>query len=335
MEQAERTTKGQEKWRVGIRALDYLRRVGARAGSAAMRKIRDGLRALASPYVLALIALIGIVSVANAVWLAQDSHVPQIDEIGYFRASLAWMKLLSSPPDSLLAFMDRALDIKFGARPSLYMLLPVPFLYLFGRSLDIAVFFANLLCTTALVFATYGIGKRLFGASVGLLAAFAVAINPEVIYLSRLFFSQFGIIGASAVAVYFLMRTENFTRISYCLAFGLSVAIAALIRHQFVLQLGGITLLVAGQSLYLAIRRMRTSPNGASWKHLSRVGRNLLLAGLLMGILAGPWYARHVGYLLFRVGLGQSPYAQVDVGSMKKFEHCFQSLMDLPISKNV
>lgn len=132
--------------------------------TAAWKSIRD------QGHLWALFSLLSFHLLANWVWLSSNVTLAGRDQSSHLWKSLVCNDLLRHfNPVSL--FQVIVLD-KF--RPPLLFFSAVVFYRLFGLSTDVALI-SNSLCWALILFSTYGIGKRIYDKSVGLLAAFLVS----------------------------------------------------------------------------------------------------------------------------------------------------------------
>ncbi|MDH4138533.1 MAG: glycosyltransferase family 39 protein, partial [Anaerolineae bacterium] len=122
--------------------------------------------------------------------------------------------------------------------PPLFHLTIALFCELFGVSADVAAM-ANVAYMAVLLFAVYGIGKRMFSAKVGLLAAFLVSMLPIVFCLSRYKYIEYTLVSMVALSLYLLIRTDDFQSKTYSMLFGLSFALGMLTKWVFIIFLAG------------------------------------------------------------------------------------------------
>jgi 4-amino-4-deoxy-L-arabinose transferase-like glycosyltransferase len=114
-------------------------------------------------------------------------------------------------------------------RPPLRHFAAVPFYRVFGISTDVALM-SNALFMVILFFSVYGIGKRMYSRSTGLLAAFLVSMYPVLFGISRLSYVDYALTAMVALAVYSLVRTEGFVHRRHCVFLGLSLGLGALTK---------------------------------------------------------------------------------------------------------
>ncbi len=114
-------------------------------------------------------------------------------------------------------------------RPPLRHLTAVPFYRLFGVSTDVALM-SNAVFIVILLFSVYGIGKRMYGRSTGLLAAFLVSMYPVLFGISRLSYVDYALTAMVSLIIYFLVRTEGFVHRRHSVFLGLSLGVGALTK---------------------------------------------------------------------------------------------------------
>ena len=103
--------------------------------------------------------------------------------------------------------------------------------YLVGQSTDPRIAVASQVPFFAtLVLATYAIGARLWSGRVGLLSALFVATSPMVTSAFKDYMLDAPLLGMTALCLYLLIRTEDFSVRSYSLLFGLACGLAVVTR---------------------------------------------------------------------------------------------------------
>ncbi len=124
--------------------------------------------------------------------------------------------------------------------------------------------------------ALFALGRRFFDATTGLLAALIFGTAPFVIYSTTNFQLDLPLAAVSILAVLVLVRTEEFSRRSWSVAAGLTMALGMLVKPPFAVYFLPPFLLVAWRALRAHERARRTV--------------NFGLAVLLGGALSLPWY---------------------------------------------
>ena len=131
-------------------------------------------------------------------------------------------------------------------RPPLRHLTAVPFYRLFGVSTDVALM-SNAVYVAILLFSVYGIGKRMYGRSTGLFAAFLVSTYPVLFGISRLSYVDYALTAMVALTFYFLVRTERFEHRRPSILLGLTLGLGALTKWP-------VMAFVAAPVVYVAVR---------------------------------------------------------------------------------
>ncbi len=191
------------------------------------------------PYaVLGLIVLASLLG--NLFWLQQNTVQLGHDASAHLARTLKMAEAMS--PLSLGSFL-RGLTITDFRPPGLY-LAAQPFYWLFGRSIDSAQL-ANvttlaliLVCTFALVrftldsaAASGALGLSHDGVNaLALLATAMTALLPMLVAMSRLFYTETLVTLCLVAAVYFLLRSQGFTRRAWCVALGVALGIGLLAK---------------------------------------------------------------------------------------------------------
>lgn len=188
---------------------------------------------------LALGLLIVIVSVINFAWLWQDTRpLANINDANlYLRAMLHAIDRIQSSPLEVDQFLGAVKGMSISGRPPLYQLVTMPFIWLFGRSVDTALS-VNLVFYAVLIVSTYGIGKIAQNGRAGLLGALIVASYPPIVHLSRVYSPVFAAPAAVAFSLWILLLLLKTRSVKIAWLFGASLAFGILLRPHFVVTLG-------------------------------------------------------------------------------------------------
>lgn len=250
---------------------------------------------------LALLWLFHVAS--NLSWLWQDQRTPFADVPDHLTNAFRVADILAHPGLDVLTRLAEVSDV----RPPFLYVVTAPFLWLFGRSDDVANL-ANQLFLAVLLFSTYGIGRLLFakrGRWVGLAAAALLSFFPLVFTFARIYYADLALAGIVSLAIWFLLKSERFQQRPYAVAFGLTVAAGMLTKQMFFAFLLGPSILVGVQALMLPWPA-RSDRQHSSLSKSGRTGQqirpasvywNLLLA-LAPAAMAVPWYLHNMDALL-------------------------------------
>jgi 4-amino-4-deoxy-L-arabinose transferase-like glycosyltransferase len=211
--------------------------------------------------VLALLWLFHAVN--NSLWHSANVTMLGSDRVAHLLQSLAYYQALN--PLSLDSISQIITYHTFY--PPLFHLSVALFYSLFGVSADAAAM-ANLIYMAVLLFAVYGIGKRMFDAKVGLLAAFLVSILPIVFCLSRYTYVEYAFMSMTALSVYLLIRTDDFQNKTYSVLFGLSVGLGMLTKWVFIFFLAGPLVYVSLKALLWRRLRWKLGRAKVNWRLL-------------------------------------------------------------------
>jgi 4-amino-4-deoxy-L-arabinose transferase-like glycosyltransferase len=155
--------------------------------------------------------------------------------------------------------------------------------YFAGQTTDARIAVASQVPFLAtLVLATYGMGARLWSGRVGVLSALFVATSPMVASAFKDYMLDAPLMAMTALCLYLLIRTEDFSVRSYSLLFGLACGLAVLTKWSFMFAIF-LPTAVAVAVAVLALVRAR------SWQRLV----NLAGGGALALLIGGPWYLRN------------------------------------------
>lgn len=243
---------------------------------------------------IALGLLIALVSIINIAWIRQDTlPLPHVDAHKYLRLTLEFIDTLETQGGVQIWATVAALS--HGGRPPLYQLITVPFILLFGRSID-AGLAVNILFGAVLILSTYGMGRTVKNGKAGLLATCVVVAYPPIVNLSRTFLPHFATAACVALSLWllFLLVSRRSVRIAWL--FGASLAFGLLIRHYFVLYLAVPTLILGVHMLlFQTIPRSPLGLEQAPRWLLAKLCDPFVLNGLLPAaiiaiVLGVPWY---------------------------------------------
>lgn len=117
--------------------------------------------------------------------------------------------------------------------PPFFMLFPIPFLWLFGETLNVAIM-SNIVYFSILIFSVYGIGRHVHSKKAGLLAAFIVSMFPSIYGFSRMFWMDFPLTSVVALSIFLLLKTELFTSRKYSILLGVVTGVGMLVKWTFV-----------------------------------------------------------------------------------------------------
>ena len=177
--------------------------------------------------VIALLVLFHVV--ANFVWLQQDGRTLYGHPGNHARVSLAIFDIVRRPGLSLPA---QIIDATTFWPPFPYFL-SQPLYALFGIGTDVTVFTTTsflALLALAIIF-TCLLGRRLYGVTAGLLAAFLFSFYPIVFMLSRTYYQDMALAALTTITFYLMLRSEAFSQRRIIVLFGLSLGLTALTKQ--------------------------------------------------------------------------------------------------------
>lgn len=218
-------------------------------------------------------------AVNNGLWQSTNVIILGSDRPGHLLQSLTYYQALR--PLSLDSISQIITYHTFY--PPLFHLSAALFYSLFGLSADVAAM-ANLVYMAVLLFAVYGIGKRMFSAKVSLLAAFLVSMLPIVFCLSRYTYVEYALMSMVAFSVYLLIRTDDFQNKTYSVLFGLSVGLGMLTKWVFIFFLAGPLVYVSIKALLWQRPRWKLGRAKVNWR--------LLLISAAIGSLVSLFFSK-------------------------------------------
>jgi len=145
---------------------------------------------------------------------------------------------------------------KWSHYPPLFYFSALLLQRLLGVSEDIAAM-TNVIYMAILLLSVYGIGAKMFGKQVGLLASCLVSLFPMSFSMARYFYLDYALTAAVALSVCLLLLTSGFESRKYSLLFGLGLGLGMLIKWLFVFFLLGPLCIILLRSLVIPDLRRR------------------------------------------------------------------------------
>jgi len=223
---------------------------------------------------LLLAGLFGALILVVGMWVTLDRRPPEWDYANHLERAVRCHRSLSegwSGAGEILEMSSFYPPVVPCAAGLLYFLFPIT--PLISQSVMLA--FLGL----ALV-SLFLLGRRLFEAPTGLLAALLFAAAPFVVYSGTNFQLDLPLAATVIFALFVLVKTEEFSRRSWSVVTGLVLALGMLVKPPFVVYFFPPLVLVTWRVL----------------RGSDRAGRvlNLALALFLGGALSIPWYGPRV-----------------------------------------
>jgi len=205
-----------------------------------------------------------VLAATAAVWLAWDRRPPEWDHANHLeRAVVCARDMARGDARAILERSSFYPPLVPCAAGLAYRLWPS----------DVAAAQAVLLAFLGLgMAAAYVLGRQVAGGAEGVVAALVFGSAPFTIFSSLRFQLDLPLASMVALAIALLLRTEAFERRSWSLAFGVVLGLGMLTKPPFAAYVLPV--------LTLVLARMRTR----------RALVTALLAGLVGGVLALPWY---------------------------------------------
>jgi hypothetical protein len=260
-----------------------------------MRKALQGINNFFSKNGMEIIlgVLILLTLWSNLNWIRNDTLLgPEVDSKAYFVRTANFLTSLST--GGLAAFPEAFKELSVQGRPPLYQLLSLPFLLLFGRTMDSAVL-VNLIFQVTLLILVFCIGKQISNSRAGLLMALLVSAYPPLIQLSRIYRPNFALAACFALILWRLLSLLNTRSVRDVWLFILSQVFSVFIHPIIVFPL---MLPIAIFSIYIIF--FQTEPRWPSRKDfpgwfVSKLKDPVFLRGFLPALagavmLVSLWY---------------------------------------------
>jgi len=222
--------------------------------------------------VYALLIILIVFNLINNFVVLKIDNIPFVyDTFDNYLHSFLNYKVFIKNPIGIFNFGDGNLSHSY---PPLFYWSTLPLFLLFGITQDIAVM-TNMIFFAILIFSTYGIGKVMRDEETGLLAAFTVSMFPAIFGFSRVYIVDFLLASMVSLAIYLLIKTENFKNTKYSILLGLALGAGMLSKQTFPFYIS-FPLLV-----YLIFSIKKKEKN---WL------RNLFFSSLIAIAIFSPWY---------------------------------------------
>jgi 4-amino-4-deoxy-L-arabinose transferase-like glycosyltransferase len=165
--------------------------------------------------------------------------------------------------------------------PFVYWVTDVFYAVLGNEAVWVAIL-SNVVWIGILVFATYGVGKRLWSSRVGWLSAVFVVSSPLIVDAGKDYMLDLPVTSVAALALYLLVRADGFASRRYSLMLGATCGCGLLVKWTFPL----VVALPVVHATAIALHDMRVK------RRLDRL-LNLAAAGIVTFLIAGAWYVHN------------------------------------------
>ena len=224
-------------------------------------------------------------TVNNWFWLAANVVSTGWDRPKHLSQSLAYTNTFNHL--GLVSGLKAVIFDNKSPYPPLFHISAVPFQMVFGMSEDVAVM-VNAFYMAVLLLAVYGIGRKLYDGSAGLLASVLLSLFPMAFSMPRYFFVDYALMSSVTLSIYLLLLTNGFQSKRYSFLFGISFGLGMLIKWSFIVfLLAPLCFVVLKSPVIKDIRQKLRAPR-LNWRWLSIS----TVIGLLLTLL---WYLPNKG----------------------------------------
>ena len=165
---------------------------------------------------------------ANVIWIARDTRPPFWDMAAHQTTALRIFDSFAEGGIRALAAVPKLT----GSYPPLYQSVVAVFYSVFGKTIDVAQL-ANLPAILLLFIATYGIGRTLLKPFAAAAAAVLVNFYPLLLWLSRETLIDYWLTSMVALAMWLLLRTQEFSDRRNSILFGIVCGLGMLTKWTF------------------------------------------------------------------------------------------------------
>jgi 4-amino-4-deoxy-L-arabinose transferase-like glycosyltransferase len=232
-------------------------------------------RARRVPVVVTLGSLVALITLLDVWWRTRETRPPHWDMAHHLTNSLFYEHAFSlTHPFAFLA--------RYAYYPPLpYWITDVFYGVLGNEAIWVAVL-SNVVWLTVLVFATYGIGSRLWNPRVGWLSVVFVVTVPMAVSTFKDYMLDAPLTAVSALALYLLIRGNGFASRRISLLFGLTCGCGLLVKWT-------LPLVVALPVLHALATALSEARLRRRFDHL---GNAAIAAGAMLAV-CGLWYVHN------------------------------------------
>jgi len=200
--------------------------------------------------------------ITSLIWISRDTRPPFWDMAYHSSSALRIYDAFQT--NGLSAFLR--VPFLTGFYPPLFQSVVAAAWTIFGKTVAVSRA-SNLPAVAILLFATYGIGRRLLPPLAAATAAVCVSFYPIMVWLSRETIIDYWLTALVTLAFWALLRTDSFSNRSRSILFGVICGLGMLTKWTF-------PLFLACPALWLARRNWRNAASSAA----------------LAAIMAAYWY---------------------------------------------
>ena len=257
-------------------------------------------------------------SIGIFLWLFFDSRIPYWDEAYHLNRALGLSFLLNDIPNNIFAIYG-----KMRGYPPLYHLSAIPFFYIWPKLWFIRL--ANIIYLCIFSFAILKIGNRIPSKYAGIITLFVALCIPELSLRQRLFFLDGPVCSFSILALYLLIKADDFTDRKNAILYGISLGFGMLTKWTFLFFL-------VFPTCYQFIEIFRKRDN----LRKQRIINYIFSLGIAF-LISFPWYLvfRESIYKLLLVNTTTGFYAQgehlYDLDSLSYYFKAFAANLTWPV----
>lgn len=252
-----------------------------------MQRIKRNMRAFLSKphndYIL-IGAMVGIISIANLVWIFSEGRPPHWDMARHLWNSLNYLELFQQHN------LDSMLSAYHYYPPSIYFV-ALPFYILFGASIPTAVF-SNVIFIAIGAFSMYALGEELWNRRTGLLAVLFLLCSPMLVTQFKEFQIDAPLTALTALTLYLIVRSREFVSTKFSILLGISLGLGLLTKWTYGFIIAAPLGLAILSSLLLTFREK-------AWRRLGNVVACLVSAYTVASV----WYITNIKQLKFDLAL--------------------------------
>ena len=176
-----------------------------------------------------IVFLVLFYGINNCIWLQNVADIPDVDESMSYQALMYWVKAIENRD---FITVKAYLSLEESVYVPVYFVPSMMSYFIFKTGYHVHVMH-NVLFFGLLLIALYLLAKHLFNTSTAFLALMIVSLYPGIYYMSRKFHIEFGLMWIVVISVYFLLKSDFFTKRNFSVISGIALGIGLMTKPSF------------------------------------------------------------------------------------------------------
>lgn len=228
----------------------------------------------------ALAVLSFAIVLLNLIWVHTETRPPHWDMARHLYNSLQyWQNMVNGRIPRVL--------LSYEYYPPLLYWLTIPFYFIFGRSVLVAVTANDVVFLPILIFSTYLLGRQLWNRQTGLLAAVLTAAAPMIVTQFKEYQLDAAVTAMTTLSFWLLLKTDTFADRRWSVWLGLVAGLGLLTKWS-------LAIVIIGPALIIAVRAAVLDYRQRTWRRMANLAITLVVGYLV----ASSWYLTNLRQLL-------------------------------------